>query len=251
MTRSERIPTKRTNQQMKKTAVIILFFQLFLSCNGVNNKVAYSQKLEFGYNGAVKKVTTYICEVKFDKIPTDTTNYIGKRTTTFDSLGNTLKAVEVSNLSDYKTEFVTIFSGKGKNRTFQQKHSFGTDDIEENNYKYVWSDDYNFKIVPIGKSGKFELITTSTLDKNFRVIKTTYASKDTIRITDEFKYIGKAEKIHKRTVNEGNNKRIIIQVIVPKEYDQYGNPTLLYNYTDTDKQKIQNVLFTEYEYYEK
>ncbi len=236
---------------MKKTAIALLLFQLFISCNGQNNKTAYSQKLEAGYNGPVKKVTTYICEIKrYGQIPTDTTGYKIKTTTVFDSLGNILENNNLYKLSDYTTETSSIYSGTGKNRTVKEKAITGLD-IKEESYKYVWSDDYNFSIVPIGNPVKSGITSTTILDSDFREIKTLYKRGDTTRIIDEFQYKGKHEKIHKRTVNEGDNKRIIYQVMVPKEFDQHGNPTVTYLYIDSDKTKLDSIEFTEYEYYEK
>lgn len=230
--------------------LLFLLQLLFFSCNGQNNKTAYSQKLEAGYNGSVKKVTTYICEIKrYGQIPTDTTGYKIKTTTVFDSLGNILENNNLYKLSDYTTETSSIYSGTGKNRTVKEKSITGLD-IKEDSYKYVWSDDYNFTIVPIGKPAKSD-ITAITLDKNFRIIKTIYKRRDTIQTIDEFEYKEKHEEIRKRTMNEGDNKRIIYQVMVPKEYDQYGNPTVTYSYVDPDKTKLDSVVFTEYEYYEK
>lgn len=237
---------------MTKTIAILLLLSIFFfSCNGQNSKVAYSQKLASGYNGPVKKVSTYICEIKrYGQIPTDTIDYKIKIITVFDSLGNILESNNLHKLSDYITEISSIYSGKGKNRTFKEKAITGLD-IKEDSYKYVWSDDYNFTVVPIGKSAQSDITSATTLDNDFRVIKTIYKSGDTIRITDEFEYKGKHEKMHKRTVNEGENKRIIYQIMVPKKYDQHGNPTVTYLYVDPDKQKLDSVVFTEYEYYER
>ncbi|KMQ70281.1 hypothetical protein [Chryseobacterium koreense] len=236
---------------MKKTAVLILLFQLFISCNGLNNKVAYSQKLESGYSGPVKKVTTYICEIKrYGQIPTDTTSYKVKMTTVFDSLGNILESNSLYKLSDYTTETSSIYSGTGKNRTVKEKAITGLD-IKEDSYQYIWSDDYNFMVVPMGKPAKSDITSTTTLDSDFRVLKTQYKRGDTIRIIDEFEYRGKQEKIHKRTVNEGESNRIIYQVMVTKEYDQHGNPTVTYLYVDPDKTKLDSIVFTKYEYDEK
>lgn len=237
---------------MKLTAITLLLLQFFLSCNGLNGKVTYSQKIEAGYRGSVKRVSTYICEIKhYGQIPTDTTNYKVKITTVFDSLGNILESNSLYQLSDYTTEISSIYSGTGKNRTFKEKVLSGVGDTTEDSYKYVWSDDYNFTVVPIGNPEQSDITATTTLDKDFRIIKTTYKSGDAIQITDEFTYKGKHEKTHKRTVNEGDNKRIIYQIMVPKEYDQHGNPTVTYLYVDPDKQKLDSVVFTEYEYYEK
>lgn len=235
----------------KKIAIFIFLPIFFFSCNGQNSKVAYSQKLASGYNGTVKKVSTYICEIKrYDQMPTDTTDYKIKIITVFDSLGNILESNNLHKLSDYTTEISSIYSGKGKNRTFKEKAITGLD-IKEDSYKYVWSDDYNFTVVPVENLAQSDITSATTLDNDFRVIKTVYKNGDTIRITDEFEYNGKHEKIHKRTVNEGKNKRIIYQIMVSKEYDQHGNPTVIYLYEDPDKQKLDSVIFTEYEYYKR
>ncbi|WP_234109216.1 MULTISPECIES: hypothetical protein [Chryseobacterium] len=238
---------------MKRIISLFLLLQLFVSCNGLNNKSVYSQKSESGLNGSVKRVTKYICPVKNDKIPTDTTHYTARITTTYDREGNFLTENNFYNLEPKITEYLTTYSGKGKNRTYVQKSIQG-DLVADGSYKYVWLDDYHFKVVPSDTGNTSGFVIESRLDKDFRIIKSIYKMRDTIRLTDEFEYVIKNNKvqetIHKRMVDEGDNKRIINQVIVSQEFDQQGNPTLIYIYSRPDKQQLQNVTFMIYEYYE-
>lgn len=240
---------------MKITTILFFFLSLcFFSCNGLNNKSVYSQKSESGLNGSVKKVTKYICPVKNDKIPTDTTHYTARIITTYDRVGNLLTENNFYNLEPRITEYITTYSGKGKNRSYVQKSIQGNL-VADGSYKYVWSDDYHFTVVPSDTGNTSGFVIESRLDKDFRIIKSIYKMRDTIRLTEEFEYVIKNNKvqetIHKRMVNEGGNKRIINQVIVPQEFDQHGNPTFIYIYNRPDKQQLQNVTFTIYEYYEK
>lgn len=239
---------------MKKTAVVLFILQLFFSCNGLNNKTGSFQKSESGLNGRIKKVTNYMCPVvRSGNIPKDTMDYTIRITTSYDSFGNRLEENSFNKVNNQITESLIIYSGEGKNRFYKLKFISGFDDTKEKKYKYIWSDDYHFMMVPMEKSDKSSFIVESTLNKDFRITKSIYKKGDTIRITDEFEYVVKEDKLHektlKRMINEGSNNRIIYLVNVVKEYDHYGNPVLTYNYVDPNKQKLDGVIFSKYEYY--
>lgn len=236
---------------MKKTAVLFFLFQLLFSCTGGNNKNAYARQPPSELNGCIKKAIIYICPVlKYGIMPTDTNHYTTRTIKTYDSLGNLLAENNFYNFNNSITEQVTTYSGTGKSRTFTEKYLSGFENKKERTYKYVWADDYHFKIIPTDPSG---LMLVSELDKDLRIIKSTYKNGDTIRIIDEFAYVVKENRLYKktikRTINEGDNKRIIQNVAVTQEYDRYGNPTLTYIYDDQGKQKLTSVSFTIYEYY--
>ena len=235
---------------MKKTVVLLFLFQLLLSCKGWNNNNAYAQQPEL--NGCLKKAIIYACPVlKYGIIPTDTNHYTTRIIKTYDSLGNLLEENSFYNLNSSTTEHITTYSGTGKYRTFTERYLSGFENKKERTYKYVWSDDYHFKIIPADPSG---LMLVSELDKDFRIIKTTYKNGDTIRIIDSFAYVIKDNKLYEktieRTINEGDTKRIILNVAVTQEFDPYGNPTISYSYDDPDKQKLKDVFLAVYEYYQ-
>lgn len=248
---------------MKITTAIFFLLQLLnLSCNGQSAKstdTTYVQQLEYGLNGSVKEVTTYTCSIENGKIPTDTTHYIAKRTTTFDKEGNVLEVQRVwkpghtGNGPIKKTNFTMTFSGKGKEVSFECRYILEDGEVEKYGGKYVWSDDYNYRIAESeGRSYSNHI----TLDKNFRVIKTAFKKNDTIQSSEDLKYSYKNDKLYERinTITEnGNNgeKKLTYQVKVSQSYDKYGNPTVTYEYSDLEKQHLTEVHFTEYEYYGK
>ncbi|RZJ91400.1 MAG: hypothetical protein EOO20_05210 [Chryseobacterium sp.] len=236
---------------MKHLIALIACLQLFASCNG---QEGVTQKSKSGLNGSVKKVTNYICPIKkYGEIPKDTTNYESRTTSTYDSLGNLMEEHSFYQYNNTITESLTRYSGIGKNRTFTQKYLSGIEDTTLKSYKYVWSDDYHFKIVPSKRVSESDFTMEYTLDKDFRIIQSVCKKGATIQILDEFKYVISSnkviEKILKRTIEEGATDRIIHVVTISKEYDRYGNPTLTYIYDDPDKQKLGSMSFTIYEYY--
>lgn len=235
---------------MKHLITFVAYILLFVSC-----KVQENQKSESGLNGSVKKVTHYVCPIKkHGEIPKDTTNFEVREISTYDSLGNLIEGNAFYQYNNTIMESITRYSGIGKNRTFTQKFLSGSKDTTVKSYKYVYSDDYHFTIIPTHKVSESNFIMEYTLDKDFRIIKSMGKRGDTIEMADEFEYRVRRnkviEKTLKRTVEEGETDRIIHIITVPQEYDQYGNPTLVYIYDNEDKKRVTNVGFTFYEYYD-
>lgn len=243
-------------------ALLLSILLLFFSCNiqsSKNTDPTYVQKLEYGLNGSVKKVTNYTCNIENGKIPTDTTHYIAKRTTTFDKEGNVLEVQRVwkpghtGNGAIRKTNFTMTFFGKGKDISLESRYILEDGKVEKIGGKYVWSDDYNYRIADSENRSYSNHIT---LDKKFRVIKTAFKKNDTIQSSEDLKYTYKDNKLYERinTITEnGDNgeKKLTYQIKVSQKYDKYGNPTVTYEYSDLEKQNLKEVHFAEYEYYEK
>jgi hypothetical protein len=242
---------------MKKTAALLLFLQIFLSCNGQETKITYVQKLEYELKGAVKEVTTYIYPLENDKIPANNGNYIGKITMTLDSLGNVItknKVWDFDRTASTKidnAEFTSHFFGKGKELSFKETTRSGDGDVNEVEYKYVWLDDYNYTILPPNDD---TYSITTTLNKEYQIIKCVYKKGNSIQSTEEWQTISKNNKIQeiktKATENQKGKKTVSYQIQVVQEYDKHGNPTVIYGYQDLNKQKVKNVLYKEYKYYE-
>lgn len=235
---------------MKNTAVLLFLFLLSFSCKGQNNKSTYAQQSDLGLEGTVKKVTQYFCPVENNIIPEDTTNYTTKKIITYDSLGNISEAYNIYKSNNEITAFTTIYSGTGKNRTFIMKFISGTVNKQDKSYRCIWSDDYHFKVVPTGKTDSSELMATYTLDKDFRIIKTTFTTGDNIQSIDEFEYIGKGKRIYKKTYYIAKEERIMYSVQIAQEYDTNGSPTITYLYNDKNTKKIAEVCIQRNEYYE-
>lgn len=239
---------------IKKTAIALLFFQVFLSCNGQENKITettYTQKLEFELKGAVKEVTTYTYKAENGKIPLKNANYTGKVTMTFDSIGN---VITINKLWDFgttgKSAFLNRYSGKGKAISFIETGRFNDGDLKKINFKHVWSDDYNYAIRSPEDS---TFITFITLDKNYSLLKSVYKHKETVLFMEEYKTTYKDDKILETTIKTTNNfdgkMTVSYRIEVVQEYDNHGNPTFIYEYNNSSKQKMENVLYKEYTYY--
>src|SRR6218665_3214159 len=248
---------------MKKTIAILFFLPLFfLSCNGQeskNSKTAYVQKLEYGLNGPVKEVILYTCSAENGIIPADTTNYVGKRTSTFDREGNMLEMHRVwrpnraENSRIRKSDLTMTFFGKGRDISLEISYVLEDGQVEKYAGKYVWSDDYNYTVVNLDNDNT-AYANHTTLGKDLRVIKTAFKERDTIQSGEELTYHYKNNTVQEiiNTITEyGNNveKKLTYQVRSPQKYDAYGNPTLTYEYSDLEKQHLTEVYFTVYQYY--
>lgn len=241
---------------MKKTAALLLFLQIFLSCNGQAPKITYVQKLEYGLKGTVKEVTSYIYRVENGKIPANTGNYIGIITMTLDSLGN---VITIHKLWDFdrnastkidNAEFTSRFFGKGKDISFKETSRYSEGDLKEISHKYVWSDDYNYTIITQDDNTHSTLIT---LDKEYRLSKSVFKGDD-MQSVEEWETISKNNKIQeiKTKITEDLQGEVTVtyQIQAVQEYDKYENPTVIYGYYDLSKQKVENVIYKEYKYYE-
>lgn len=244
----------KKTKQIKKAAILFLLLQVFLSCNGQENKnteTTYKLKQEYGLKGTVKKVTAYIHYIKENgKIPAKTDDYLGKIAMTFDSLGN---AITINKLWDLgrigKTEFSDSYSGKGRAISYKGTVLLFDGEYKENNYKYVWSDDYNYTILNQKDSSRSNV----TLDKNYRLLKSVLLNKNGIELIEEIETIYKNDKIQeiKTKMTENSDGKMIesYRIQVVQEYDNYGNPTVIYAYSDIGKQKMEHILYKEYTYY--
>lgn len=242
---------------MKRTIALLFFLPVFFSCQGQSNKIPetipYTQKLEFGLKGPVKKVTSYTCKVTDGKIPADTTDYMGRTTMTFDHSGNVLTLERIWDLGTIgKSRFLSKFSGTGRAISLKQIARIEGKEAKEGNYSYLWSDNYNYMIVSGERNSDTNLIT---LDSNYRLIKNVFKKEGSVQSTEEWKTIYKDKKINEVETKisdyskEGTEEFYQVQVV--KVYDKYGNPTVIYGYLHRDRQAVKQVFYKKYEYYEK
>lgn len=238
---------------MKRTLLLFTFLQLFFSCNKPS-ETGYFQKLEYGLKGKVKEVTYYACRVKDDKIPADTADYTIKSTTAFDEMGNIITIDRLYNFNvdvpGSIKETKIAFSGKGKDLSQIDKVHFDDGTVKESRSKFVWSDKYNYSIIPQDSS---EHSTFVTLDKNYVLKKTVFKNKEAIEPTEEYETLYKDDKISeiikKITEMVGGKADTYYQIQVMKEFDSSGNPTVIYVYSDVSKQTMTNVIYKKYKYY--
>lgn len=239
---------------MKGTIALLFLLAVFFSCQGQSNKIpetTYTQKLEFGLKGPVKKVTSYSCKVTDGKMPADTTDYIGRSTMTFDNSGNVLTVEKIWDFGTIgKSRFSSKFSGTGRAISFKQIARIDDKEAKEASYNYQWSDNYNYMILSTKSSEDTNLIT---LDSNYRLIKNVFKKEGRIQSTEEWNTIYKDKKIKevetRITEHSKEGTEVSYQVQVTKEYDKYGNPTVIYGYQDRDRQAVKQVLYKKYEYY--
>jgi len=236
---------------MKKVVLLLLLLTAFLSCNGQENKTTYTQKVEYGLKGAVKKVTSYIYKVENGKIPAKTAKYNnGKTTKTFDSMGNLVTMNKLWDLGFLgKSEYSYLYFGRGKEISFKETAHLHNGKVTKRTCKYVWSDDYNYTILSPDDN---TYTIMYTLDKNYQIVKSIFKKNGDIESIDETETIYNNDKIQEtktKMTYESLDGKIIYQIQVAQKYDLRGNPTVTYIYGDLNKQKLESVIYNEYSYY--
>lgn len=223
---------------------------LFSHCTAQHNGgQGYSLKAEYGLHGAVKEVTTYLCKVNEQKIPSDTSNFFGKYVLKFDTQGNgQVNYRKRKNDNGVVIISEIIYAGKGKNITYQERISIDGKQPEVADYKYVWLDNLNYKIVKQNDTTENQIFT---MDNNYRIVKSQSKQGDIIE-TNNYKDFIKNDRIEKTiTLNERKENEVVknVVVMVMKDFDRYNNPTKIYFYNNLAEKNMETVIFKQYKYY--
>lgn len=243
------------NSNLKTIIFTLLITQLSICCSGQADKTIesdYTQILETGLKGKVKQSTYYVNPAMYGEIPTDTSAFIVKSKMTFDKLGNAIEVNKLFNIDaagSIKTHKMW-FSGKGRDVSIKVLSTFNNGKITVSNDKYIWSDKYTYSIISEQDSTHSNIIV---LDKNYQLIRSLFKNNDVVQFTEEVKTIYEHDKIKKiiNTVTEKSDDEVIVtyQIQVVQEYDNVGNPTLVYMYNEIDEKEIQQVIYKYYIYY--
>lgn len=238
---------------MKKLFLIYPFILITASCNGQNKRSLnqYTQRKEYGYTDSVKEVITYFCTAKKEKIPNDTVNFIGKSIKQFDKNGDSVEDNTLWNMDENGTRKIKRFySGKGKNVSLHEVVTIDNKNIVNRNLKYKWIDDFSYTIIDLNEPS---YKVTIVLNKDYTFSKTLTTLNEN-QVTENINTLKQSKKIIKTTTttitkNENNVIKKEYNIEVVKEYDKFGNPTLIYSYADKDEKQIINVLFKHYKYF--
>ncbi|WP_316843480.1 hypothetical protein [Pedobacter psychrodurus] len=233
-----------------KISLLLLVNVIFIFSNcGLHEKKGYSQKTEYNLKGPVKEVIIHMCKVEGGNIPVDTTNFFGKERFTFDQHGNVMEDFrKTKNENGIEIVYKLVFSGKGKNRSYDETGSVDGKEIEKGSYEYVWLDDRSYKIVNKAGNGYSLLVT---MDQDYRTIKT-QLKQNNVEVNTTWEHVIKNDRVEKfkalSTVNNlDTTKNLNIQVM--KAFDQHNNPTLIYTYDNLAEKKPIAVVFKRYRYY--
>ena len=244
---------KIANTKKMNKILLLLNIVLLSSCNGQTNNVTenYSQKVEYGLKGNVKEMKKYVCKVENNKIPLDTTNFFRSYIKTFDEDGNSIE-YNFSNKNEKNTIYIKmIFSGKSKDISYKEIVSFDKQKKEEKEYKYVWLNDFTYKIVDINDEN-YSQTQTIKLNKEFSIIEDNFKQGD-YESLEKREIIAKNNKIEKIkstiTTKTDDKTDISYHIEVVKKYDKYDNPTIIYIYNTLDEKQLSDVVFQEYIYY--
>lgn len=234
---------------------ILLFLNLVTlsSCNGQMNNTteSYSQKVEYGLKGNVKEMKKYVCKVENNKIPLDTANFFRSYIKTFDEDGNSVEYNSSNKDGKNTIHMKMIFSGKGRDISYKETVSFDKTKKQEKEYKYVWSDDFTYKIVDIN-DGNYSQTQTIKLNKEFSIIEDNFKQGDyeSLEKRETIVKNNKIEKIKSTITTKTDDKaEISYHIEIVKKYDKYDNPTIIYIYNSLDETQLSDVIFQEYIYY--
>jgi len=236
---------------MKVTYLLLLnLILLFSNCTAQHSEPkGYSLKKEYGLQGAVKEVSTYLCKVSKKVIPTDTSNFFGKYKLTFDRQGNgVVNYRKRKNDNGMVIIYEMIYTGQGKNITYKEHISIDGKETEVTEYKYVWLDDLNYNIVNQSDTTQAQMVTT---DQNYRIVKSQSKQGDIVG-TNNYKYFIKNNRIEKTvTLNERKENEVVksVEVMVMKDFDAHNNPTKIYFYNNLAEKNPETVIFKQYKYY--
>jgi hypothetical protein len=241
-----------TNQLKMKISLLLLVNIVFIFSNcGLQNDARknYSQKVEYDLQGPVKEVVTYMCKVDQESIPVDTTNFFGRYSVTFDRDGNAIEnSKKTKNENGTEIIYKLIYSGKGKEISYEESGSIDSKAIEKARYKYVWLDEHSYKTVKENGEG---YSFTVTMDNDFRTIKNEVKQGDfqTSTTFENFVKDNSVTKIIARSTTRNVDTTKTVNVQVMKDFDRHHNPTKIYIYDDLDEKKPTAVVFRYYKYH--
>lgn len=230
--------------------IIGLFF-ILCNCftNAQNN--TYNQKKEYGFKGAVKKVTTYMVRTTKYRIPTDTVDYFGKSTMNFTKNGNLTTYNRFYNMPDYAFKSNMHYKGSGKNISFTETSSLNGEQEKKLDYTYHWTTDLSYEILPklVADSTK----TTVHLNTDFSIKKVVFegvnfkSEEEATYLYDENNQL--QQLVYHVKTTDGDEISTIQDVRKIKSVDVFNNPTVIYFYETTESRVPKSVLFRYYEYY--
>lgn len=227
------------------TSIIIGMLPFFM--NGQNS---YSQKREYGFNGKVKKVTSYMVHVSKYQIPVDTLDYFGKSTINFNEKGDVITYHRMYDLPNYQFKSSAVYSGTGKNISYKETSKLNDESAKVINYKFIWTDALNYKIESTSETADLRFITLNT---DFTIDKVVfkidgYQSEE--KASYHYNNENQLEKIVYKVISTENDITTVKDdVRIIQSVDVFNNATVIYFYEKESARVPKSVLFRYYEYY--
>ena len=232
---------------IKQILLVVVIFLPFM----MNGQNTYNQKKEYGYNGPLKKVTTYMVNVSAYRIPVDTLDYFGKSTMNFTKNGDVTTYNRLYNLPSYNYNSKAVFSGSGKNISYKEVSK--VNDAEEVNmaYKFVWKDPLNYEIKPVSKQDSTSRYIS--LNPDFTIDKVIFKSLN-FESEEKASYYYNSENqlekiVYKVTSTQNDVTTVKDDVRVIKSVDIFNNATIIYFLEKEHSRFPKSVVFKYYEYY--
>lgn len=223
-------------------------FLMSISVNAQNN--TYTQKAEYGYKGAVKKVTSYMVDATKYTIPTDTIAFSGKTVMTFTKNGDAINYLRKYNQPKYNYKSKAVFKGIGKNISYKEEYTLNDAPAEKMEYQFIWTNPLEYKIV--ANNDSLHQVRTITLNNDFSIHKVTFKALDYFseeQATYQFAN-NLLEKItYKVTITDKGETSIKEDIRLIKAVDVYNNPTVIYFFEKESSRVPKSVVFKYYEYY--
>jgi len=232
---------------IKQILLVVVIFLPFI----MNGQNTYNQKKEYGYNGSVKKVTTYMVNVAAYRIPVDTLDYFGKSTMNFTKNGDVTTYNRFYNLPSYNYKSRAVFSGSGKNVSYKEVSKVNDADEVNMTYKFVWVDPLKYEIKPLSTQDSTSRFITLNLDFTIdKVIFKTLNFESEEKVSYHYNSENQLEKIvYKVTSTENDVTTVKDDVRVIKSVDVFNNATIIYFLEKEHSRFPKSVVFKYYEYY--
>lgn len=235
---------------MNNRTFFFLFFNIYsVLCLAQQNN--YSQKKEYGYNGPIKKVSTYTVSIIGATIPADTLNYDSKSVMTFNKKGDILTNDRLYVLREQQFSYKATYSGSGKNISYKETAKVTGKAPKETHFLYDWDNDFSYKIVAKDTINSIE--TTIALNKDYSIEKATVSGKD-YHSEEHLTYTKNnknqiEEIITTSSITQNNETTTEKHQQVSKSFDIYDNPTVIYYYEKKGNRIPSMIFFRYYEYY--
>ncbi len=234
----------------RKQHLAYSFFTICFLHTGYSQNNGYTLKKEYGINGTVKSVTSYMVEVSRYTIPADTLNFFGKSKMVFTKSGDLSVYNRMFNMPDYTFKSHAVYTGTGKNISYNETSSLNSNQPQKAHFRFIWTDDYHYKIVSGDK--KDPSVQYISLNRDFTIDKVVF-EREHYRSEEQAQYTyngSKPEKItYTVTTTENGETKITEDHRIIKSTDIYDNPTVIYFYEKAESRVPKSVVFKYYEYY--
>ncbi len=212
---------------------------------------SYNQQKEYGFNGKIKKVSTYMVYPSKYQIPTDTLAYFARNIMKFSRKGDLVSQEKSYDLPNYLFSQKMKFNGTGKNISYNEESTLNDFPTEHKQYVYKWLNTLSYEIMPTNSVDTSKRIVH--LNNDFTIKQVIYKA-DNLQTKEDVTYFyndeGQLKEVHySMNVTKDNETTFTKDVQKIQALDVYNNPTVIYYFATEEGRVPKTVIFKYYEYY--